>query len=309
MLALGTASKLLLAADHFQRLVDDGESCPAVEWAESHRHVGGIEYHDLAGCRRTNNNAIIQAARALRNNAKATSPTVPVYFAPRYGPAAFRIVERFLPRRTDRISTGSCAIIALSLADSQLTNLVRSFQEQLARRNLNPKVEWVLTLTEEEQLRCLLKDLAVDLKADPESPWDPDRAIDGDHAARICHGVVEFAKLRGIRPITQDLTIEFARSSVHNRLAFGRNSARYQILTAHSAKNQEFHHVFVFWSFKGEKWSPALRRRLLYNAITRAKFDCTVLVLGDRKRIDTDPALSLLGSAMPAIDPRWGKKK
>jgi superfamily I DNA/RNA helicase len=201
------------------------------------------------------------------------------------------------------------AIIALSLADPQLTNLVKSFQDQLARRIPDLTVEWVLPLTEEEQLQELLKKLGVDSTTEPESPWAPGGTIGGNQATRVSRGVVEFARLRGIHPITQDLTIEFARSSVHNWRAFGRNSTRYQVLTAHSAKNREFDHVFVFWTFKGESWSPSLRRRLLYNAITRAKLDCTVLVLGDKKRTETDPAISLLGPAMPAIDPGWKMKK
>lgn len=306
--ALGAASTLLLAADHFQRLEGDERSCPAIEWAQSTKLTGEVMCEDLTGCRRTKNDAIIRAARALRDNVRAIAPTVPVYFAPNFGPAAFRIVERFLPKHNSRISSGSSAIIALSLADPLLTNLIRSFRDQLAKRNPNLKVQWILPRTEQEELQQLLADLGVDSTIRPDSRWNPTRAAETKQAARVARSVVEFAKLRGIVPITQELAIEFARSSVHNGRVFGRNSTRYEVLTAHGAKNREFDHVFVFWAFKGEKWSPDLRRRLLYNAITRAKLDCTVLVLGDQKRTESEPAIGLLGGAMPAIDPAWKRK-
>jgi superfamily I DNA/RNA helicase len=309
VLSLGIRSTLLLAADRFQRLAEDEEKCPAVDWADSQKLVGGVLYEDLTGCRRTSNDGILRAARTLRDNVAATTATVPVYFAPTYGPAAFRIVERFLPRPGNKTLSGTCAIIALSLADPLLAKLIKSFQDQLAKRNPNFKVQWILPLREEEQSQQLLTELGIDRTAKPDTPWNPERTAGTSQAIRVARGIVEFAKLRGIATIPQALTIDFARSAVHNSRVFSRSSPRFQVLTAHGAKNREFHHVFVFWGFKGEMWSPTLQRRLLYNAITRAKLDCTVLVLGDQKRVQTDPVINLLGPAMPAIDPAWKKGK
>lgn len=51
-------------------------------------------------------------------------------------------------------------------------------------------------------------------------------------------------------------------------------------MTVHSAKNQEWETVFVFWSsthFRAGT-SDEYRRRILYNAVTRAKKNCLVLV-------------------------------
>ena len=104
--------------------------------------------------------------------------------------------------------------------------------------------------------------------------------------------------------------MQFARLSAHNALAFGRGSPRFQVLTVHGAKNREFDHVFVFWGYKSAGWPAEQQRRLLYNAVTRAKSDCTVLVVGNQVRIQSDPVLSLLGPALPAINstPK-GKRK
>jgi hypothetical protein len=309
VLSLGNRSTLLLAADRFQRLVDKEGDCPAVDWAEARKLDGGIEYVDLTGCRRTENDAILRAARALRDNVKAAASTVPVYFAPNVGPAAYRMVERFLPWANAKVTCGSYAVIVLSLEDPLLTKLIKSFQDQLAKRNPNFKVQWILPLPEKNQLHQLLTELGIDPAAKQELTWDPHRTKGTSQATRVARRVVEFAKLRGIAPIPQELAIDFAALAVHNSRAFSRSTPRFQVLTAHGAKNREFHHVFVFWAYKGEKWTQTLQRRLLYNAITRAKLDCTVLVLGNQKRTQTDPVISLLGPAIPAIDPAWTQKK
>jgi hypothetical protein len=306
--ALGAASTLLLAADHFQMLQREENGCPAVDWAETLRNHGGIEYEDLAGCRRTDSAAILQAARALRDNVEATVATVPVYYAPNVGPAACRMVGRFVPWAADKIRTGSCALIALSLDDALLHNLLESFQKQLNKRNLKPGVHWSLPLPEEQQQQNLLAELGIDAAPVAGAAWDPDRAAGGSQAAAVAREIAHFGKLRGIVPIPQDLAIEFAKLAVHNSRAFGWSSPRFQVLTVHGAKNREFDHVFVFWAFKAERWSKEQQRRLLYNAVTRARLDCTVLVLGNLKRTLEDPVISLLGPAQPAIDPAWKKR-
>jgi superfamily I DNA/RNA helicase len=50
-------------------------------------------------------------------------------------------------------------------------------------------------------------------------------------------------------------------------------------MTIQRAKNREFAHVLVLWphSVMG---TPEHQRRLLYNAVTRAKERCSVVVFG-----------------------------
>jgi len=303
---LATASKVLLAADHFQKLGDVASGCPAVEWVTKLKAEGGIAYEDLTGCRRTDNDGILSAARALRDNVKASSITVPVYHAPNVGPAAMRMVGRFVSWKADKITTGSCALIVLSLDDPLLTKMLNSFDNQLAKRNPKRKIAWSSALAEPAQLKQLFADLGINSREDA---WEPQTAPASRLARTVSRDIKRFAKLRGISDIPQELARQFARLAIHNARAFGRNSPRFQVLTVHGAKNREFDHVFVFWAFKADKWPSEEQRRLLYNAVTRAKRDCTVLVLGNEKRIREDPVLSLLGPAQPAIDPTWGKVK
>ncbi|GEM_PF-3156026 len=304
--ALAEASTVLFAADHFQKLQDVNSGCPAVEWAQALRADGGISYEELAGCRRTDSTAILLAARALRDDLPSATLTVPVYYAPNVGPAAFRMVGRFRSWVPDRIKTGTCALILLSLEDALLPKLLASFAKQLAKRNPKRQVKWSRSVSQAEQQRQLFLELGLN---GADEIWRPEAAGLSHLAGSVARDVKRYCRLRGITDVPSDLAGQFATLAVHNRRAFGWGSPQFEVLTVHGAKNREFEHVFVFWTcFKAAKWSIEEQRRLLYNAVTRAKADCTVIALGDAKVAQDDPVLSLLGPAQPAIDPAWKKK-
>jgi superfamily I DNA/RNA helicase len=54
-------------------------------------------------------------------------------------------------------------------------------------------------------------------------------------------------------------------------------------LTIHQAKNREFDRVVVLWPVQ-VPGDNEVQRRLLYNAITRAKYDCVVIVQNPNPR-------------------------
>jgi hypothetical protein len=307
--SLSCCSQLLIAGDQFQTLEEDVQGCPAIEWAEKLRHQGRIEYVDLPGCRRTEKREILDAARCLRSNVESVSSTVPVYHAPMYGPAAFRMVQRFVPWNTvDRITTGTCALIVLSVDDPLLNKLITSFHDQIARKNLNIRIPWEIPVHEEQHEQEILAELGVS-NSGPDANWNGEMEPASATAACIARELLWFSRLRGISPIPQELAIQFARIHVHRIRAFGWRSPRFQILTVHGAKNQEFDHVFVFWGYKSAAWSQEQQRRLLYNAVTRAKKTCTVLCMGGAQRASNDPIIRLLGPSVPAIDPTWKKPR
>ena len=71
-------------------------------------------------------------------------------------------------------------------------------------------------------------------------------------------------------------------------------------MTIHQAKNREFDNVFVVWPYTVPADSE-YKRRLLYNAITRSRANCMVLVRGNLKRIQADDVLRLIGQAKEAF--------
>lgn len=56
-----------------------------------------------------------------------------------------------------------------------------------------------------------------------------------------------------------------------------RRPARLMAMTIHQAKNREFDHIVVLWPYE-VGGDPDSKRRLLYNAVTRARKSCLVLV-------------------------------
>jgi superfamily I DNA/RNA helicase len=307
--ALGNSSKLLLGADHFQLLHEGNQGCPAVDWVGQLRHQAQIQYQELTGCKRTDQTSILQAARALRDNVKAAQPTVPVYCGYQPGQVAYRIVERFLSwGKNNQISNGTCALIALSMDDSQLPKLLESFKGQLAKKTRR-QVNWCQSISEKQNLEELIAELGISPTTVSRETWLAKDSIVSRSAATVSDDVVRFCKLRGISPIPGELVLQFARLAVHNARAFARSSPRFQILTVHGAKNREFDHVFIFWGYKKAGWSVEEQRRLLYNAVTRARVDCTVLFLGSPEQALNDPVVGLIGPALPALNPEWRKKK
>lgn len=65
-------------------------------------------------------------------------------------------------------------------------------------------------------------------------------------------------------------------------------------MTIHAAKNREFENVIVLWPAQ-VTGDLEMGRRLLYNAVTRARRRAIVFTQGGRKVRSNEAALSLLG--------------
>ena len=70
---------------------------------------------------------------------------------------------------------------------------------------------------------------------------------------------------------------QLERSLLRRRRYAAQAPERFVTMTIQQAKNREFEHVIVLWPFTAPN-DDEQRRRLLYNAITRAKRSCTILV-------------------------------
>ncbi|WP_241479102.1 ATP-binding domain-containing protein [Leisingera sp. ANG-M1] len=86
----------------------------------------------------------------------------------------------------------------------------------------------------------------------------------------------------------KDQLVSFVSDAVraNTRLGF-KKSAKIKAMSIHAAKNREFDRVIVLWP-QSATGSDEHKRRLLYNAMTRAKSHCTVIVLG-QDRLDSAP--------------------
>lgn len=85
-------------------------------------------------------------------------------------------------------------------------------------------------------------------------------------------------RMSGITHIAAaEVRAQVERLVMRRRQFGGRHDPPLSAMTIHQAKNREFDHVVVIWPHRVPNGDDQ-RRRLLYNAITRARRSCTVLV-------------------------------
>jgi superfamily I DNA/RNA helicase len=117
-------------------------------------------------------------------------------------------------------------------------------------------------------------------------------------AAEVVARAESFSRLRGLREIDEGLLQHFVGRFIHSKRAYSHPPTGLIFTTVHGAKNREFDHVFVVWGYKLQS-SFELQRRLLYNAVTRAKTSCMVLDTRTLEIVQNDPLMKLLGDPAP----------
>jgi len=296
---LAESSQVLLAADDFQLLEAGDCVCPAVDWAKEKTSANG--YIELTKPHRTANKSILRAAHCLRVNEGSAEETVAV----RYGGApqlAWKIIERLILGTSSQPRwVGSFAFISPS-RDPIIKTVIDSVAKQVAKRNLRP-IRWSQQTSQEEDERQLLKTLGLAGVLEAQADWQPTAEASGDHVSEVTAQVSRFAKLRGLRTVPAELAASFAQKIVHAHHAYPASPGRCTITTVHGAKNREFDYVFVLWPYSLHN-DRGLQRRLLYNAITRAKRECMVFAIKKVALVKADTVLQLLGPPKPIFAPK-----
>lgn len=87
-------------------------------------------------------------------------------------------------------------------------------------------------------------------------------------------------RITGQSEFEKDQLVSFVSDAVRTNTRLGfKKSAKVKAMSIHGAKNREFDRVIVLWP-QSVTGSDEHKRRLLYNAMTRAKSHCTIIVLG-----------------------------
>ena len=205
---------------------------------------------------------------------------------------AWKVVQAFLKNEL----VGSCAVICPTM-DPQLDKFLASVNSQLAKKGFTTGIRWRRLQSSEQEKKTLFAELGVSDGPTAETIWkksESDASKLGPRAFSIHAQIVRFGKLTGRKEIDADLVCQFAQASLHADRSYSKMTDRFEVTTVHGAKNREFEHVFIFWGYRLPP--PETRRKMLYNAVTRAKRKCVLLVLqADPRKILLDPALGLLG--------------
>jgi hypothetical protein len=295
---LDEVSRVLVAADGFQDLTSaDDAPCEAISYLERCKSAGATHIN-LSQQHRTRDNRILHTAQSLRNNIRASAPVIDRFADPKPQMLAWRVVQAVLNKQI----LGTCAIICPS-ADPQLEVLLTSIDSQLSKKGYIVGIRWTRIQTSEHERKSLCDELDVPHEPHTAEVWklQPSSVPKlGPRAALIHSKIVRFGKLTGRPQIHSDLVTQFANAGLHADRSYSPQMGRFEVTTVHGAKNREFDHVFIFW---GYRLPPAeKRRKLLYNAVTRAKRSCVLLVLQSKPgMIGADPALNLLGDYPSAL--------
>jgi len=264
--------ELLVASDEFQCLSEDLRPNRACEWLAG---IGGEMV--LAQPWRTNDRELLAAARAVRDGEQPQSGRqFKVVSTPNVGMAATWISNGISwNRQGNRV-----AIITPTMGD--FARSVHTWIE--TRTTTRGNGPHRVLLEEAEVTRCdrFLEGLVL---PDELEARDAHALMEG-HPRTIGKAFTEWVdrqrRCQGRTEFTRNEVEMTLRQLFSNqrRMSSG-DGAGVRALTVHGAKNREFDVVFVLWpaAIGGD---AIQKRRLLYNAITRARRSCVVLVQSTR---------------------------
>lgn len=286
---------LFVAADDFQKL-DDSPECVATEWL-----LQSIEVTNLEQIWRTNNSKILESAKALRTGI-ATKNGVQVNFAPSKDYAAYIILSNM--QWYSKMGSNGKTIALISPVGPQRDKFVNETIERLNTpmegKGKKPYKLGARPFLIESEKQTTSEDIYAKI-----TDWDTIEVITLEILRDLSfeiHSGLEIAvkraqRLMKLRNTNEISKIEFAgliSSGIHfaNTFITQRRNTRI-FLTVHGAKNREFDDVFILWPRYTLQSDELYLRKLMYNAITRAKRNVVIIVQGLESR-NSEPALNLL---------------
>lgn len=273
LMAMSSVTHLLVAADEFQCLDPQLRPNPLVTWIQAQ-----AEPDVLTQVRRTNVQVLLNAANAIRGGQ-----------GPVDAGQAFRIIAAAsVPFAATIVSnaigwhpgTQDVAIITPSRTGN-FTQQVAERVSTTASNQGNGPYPILWEGTDQGETQTILADLNLEANASGANALAALNLLPRVGPVRSSITWVH----RQIHAIGRN---EFSRAEIEAVIArfvtlrrqHGRGGAhRFSAMTVHQAKNREFDGVVVIWPYV-VAGDADQKRRLLYNAVTRAKRWCTVVVQG-----------------------------
>lgn len=266
---LANRLEIFVAADEFQCLSEELRPNPACAWLAQ-----VCEPEELTQPRRTNVDELLNAARAIRAGEAPKSDKLFVVAhtsTPSLAGAWINSNLRWYGGgKSVAIITpthGTFARAALAWAAANKT-----------KKGAGPySVSW-----EQSEAKAATEYLATIQLADQADAPSIAAALTAAGDARTVRDVIEWLEVqrrtRAKVKFARDEIVKLVEQSFSQRRQSRRSEVRgWKGMTVHGAKNREFDNVIVLWP-AAVGGSDDQKRRLLYNAVTRAKERCVVLV-------------------------------
>jgi len=267
--ALASQLDVLSAADEFQCLDEALRPNPACAWLEQ---SGNVQV--LVDPMRTDVAELIDAAAALRSGlAPQSGNLLKIQLASNAG-----LAGTWLSNQIGWYGGGKNVAVITPVAGNFARGVIKWVRTRRTSRNCGPySIHWEQADT--EAAGNYLSALPLEDEADiPQVLAAVQAANDHRIAIDVGNWLDRQRRTRG-RIVWQRSEIEqVVRQSFYLRRRQNTpESSRLSAMTVHGAKNREFDLVIVLWP-AATMGSDDQKRRLLYNAITRAKERCLVLV-------------------------------
>ncbi|WP_250520794.1 MULTISPECIES: ATP-dependent helicase [unclassified Caballeronia] len=267
--ALARHLEVLAAADEFQCLDEQLRPNPTCLWLAS---AGVVD--ELTEPKRTSVNALLQAASAIR------SGTTPVS----NGPFKIQLTSNAALAGTwlaNAIgwSGGGKSVAVITPTDGQFSRRVSEWvASNTTTKGFGPfQIRW--EQSESRAVEEFFSRLVLPESSEIAQVTAAIHAI-GNHRVTtdVLNWVRQQRKARGQHSFTRDEIAQAVKRSFADRRRGQREDGRgFRAMTVHGAKNREFENVIVLWP-AAVGGSDDQKRRLLYNAVTRARQRCLVLV-------------------------------
>jgi hypothetical protein len=269
---LTQSSMVLMAFDEFQCLNPALLPISIEDWVREH-----CDPTVLKGCHRTGDAELIDAARAVREGhpVSLNDKQFKVVATPGLPNLGATYVANAIAWRRG----GNVAVLTPSRQGGFADSVVaRVGAGPVGKRQNGPyKIEW--ESSDEQEGAALWGKLALGDRCTAEDVLAAIRPHRNEPVIRtLQEWIIRQRCTRGLQELTAaDLRQQLGRVLSLRRRYGQRAQGQFTAMTIQQAKNREFDHVIVLWPYTVPR-DDDQRRRLLYNAITRAKRSCLVLV-------------------------------
>lgn len=294
---------LFVAGDAFQVLQENVDSLEFLRWLKDNS-----KYEYLTEVKRTDDNGILTVSSNLRSGTDFLGSlkeyrwgrclgNFKLVIVPKWHLMAWQIGFDF-----HRYKYRQIAILVLSHSESiveKALTRVRTETQRIKDNTFGPFPNIVKIINDEEYAqKCMLEIDMDDSHYEFEEVVKKCENISDQTVAVALQNWLRKRKRIGYSLYDEKDLYEKVLNIYRNQRIYRRTKEdKQQVLTIHQAKNREFEHVIIPWTFgMASNASDDYKRRLLYNAITRAVKSCTVILMQE-DRLMTAPFTNSYRSA------------